>query len=166
MFTYNIKIYERNRTTIVKVDGLSYTLKLDESLDSGVLTIPRSTRRDKFNRFSRVEISINDSNEIKKTTWLIYTTKVEIDNRLYKTYNHTIGLIEPTKWLEKFVVGTLTFTQPLTGTQKTLYDYIERVRQIVPLVPRTRVFSTRLFKLDPDFIEKINTVNRTSNVFR
>ena len=158
MFTYNIKIYERNRITSVKVDSLSYTLKLDESLDSGVLTIPRSTRRDKFNRFSRVEISINDSNEIKNTTWLIYTTKVEIDNRLYKTYNHTIGLIEPTKWLEKFVVGTLTFTQPLTGTQKTLYDYIERVRQIVPLVPRARVFSTRLFKLDPDFIEKINNV--------
>jgi len=159
MFTYNIIVYERNKITYVKVDSLSYTLKLDESLDSGVLTIPRSTRRTKFDRFSRVEIKINDGVEEKATTWLVYTTKVEIDSRgANKTYNHTIGLIEPTKWLEKFVVGTLTFTQPLTGTQKTLYDYLERVRQLVPFVPRSKVFSTRLFRIDSTFRSIINSV--------
>ena len=156
MFTYNINIYEKNVVTSVKVDSLSYTLKLDESLDSGVLTIPRSARRDKFNRFSRVEISINDGDTTKDTTWLIYTTKVEIDSKgSEKTYNHTIGLIEPTKWLEKFVVGTLTFTQPISGTQKTLYDYVERVRQLVPFVSRDKVSSTRLFKLDTNFANGI-----------
>jgi hypothetical protein len=159
MFTYNILIYERNKITSVKVDSLAYTLKLDESLDTGVLTIPRSTRRNKFSRFARVEITINDGVENKATTWLIYTTKVEIDSRgTRKTYNHTIGLIEPTKWLEKFVVGTLTFTQPLTGTQKTLYDNVERVRQLVPFVPRSKVNSTRLFRLDTTFKTKIESV--------
>ncbi len=159
MFTYNINIYEKNVVTSVKVDSVSYTLKLDESLDSGVLTIPRSTRRDKFNRFSRVEISINDGDTTTATTWLIYTTKVEIDSKgATKTYNHTLGLIEPTKWLEKFVVGTLTFTQPLTGTQKSLYDYVERVRQLVPFVSRDKVASTRLFAIDSDFATDIKEV--------
>ena len=159
MFTYNIKIYERNAITSVKVDSLSYTLKLDESLDSGVLTIPRSTRKAKFNRFSRVEISINDSIETRTTTWLIYTTKVEIESKgVNKTYSHTIGLIEPTKWLEKFVAGTLTFTQPLNGTQKTLYDYFERVRQLVPLVERSKVARTRLFRIDDSFKTELQNV--------
>ena len=159
MFTYNILIYERNKITSVKVDSLAYTLKLDESLDTGVLTIPRSTRRNKFSRFARVEITINDGVENKATTWLIYTTKVEIDSRgSRKTYNHTIGLIEPTKWLEKFPVGSLTFTQPLTGTQKSLYDYVERVRQLVPFVPRNKVFSTRLFRIDTTFRTQIESV--------
>ncbi len=159
MFTYNIVIYERTIATSIKVDSLAYTLKLDESLDSGVLTIPRSTRKAKFKRFSRVEIKINDGEQIVETTWLIYTTKVEIDSRgTTKTYNHTIGLIEPTKWLEKFVVGSLTFTQPLSGTQKTLYDYLERVRQLVPLVPRNKTNQTRLFKIDPDFATKLATI--------
>jgi hypothetical protein len=159
MFKYNIVIYERNAITGVKVDSLSYTLKLDESLDSGVLTIPRATRKNKFARFSRVEIKINDTEQEIATTWLIYTTKVEIDSKgATKTYNHTLGLIEPTKWLEKFIVGTLTFTQPLTGTQKTLYDYVERVRQLVPFVPKSKVNATRLFRIDSTFRSKINTV--------
>lgn len=159
MVAYSILIYERNYLTSVKVDSLSYTLKLDESLDSGVLTIPRSTRKAKFARFSRVEISINDTETITKTTWLIYRTKVEIDSRgSTKTYNHTIGLIEPTKWLEKFIVGSLTFTQPLTGIQKTLYDYVERIRQLTPFVPRNRINSTRIFTIDADFKSIIETV--------
>jgi len=159
MFTYNIKIYERNETTSIKVDSLSYTIKLDESLDSGVLTIPRASRKRKFDRFSRLEISINDGESVNNTTWLTYNTKVEIDSRgSEKTYNHTVAFIEPTKWLEKFVVGTLTFTQLIGGTQRTLYDYVERVRQLVPFVKKNEIVTTRLFRIDNTFRTKIENV--------
>ena len=159
MFTYNINIYERNLISTVKVDTLSFTLKLDESLDTGVLVIPRSIRKAKISRFSRVEISINDGTTTETTYWLTFSTKVEIESRgANKRYRHTLALIEPTKWLEKFLVGTMTFTQPLRGTQKILYDYIERVRQTVPLVPNSLRNTTRLFTLDPTFKTKIENV--------
>ena len=129
MLNYSIKVYERNAITTVKVDSLAETLKLDESLDSAVLTIPRATKSTAFKRFSKVEISITDDDSYNETRfYLVYTTKVQLDSKgYYKTYTHTLGLIEPIKWLEKFQVGSLAFRQPLNGMKKTLFDYLHNI---------------------------------------
>jgi len=153
MLNYSIKIYERNAITTVKIDSLAETLKLDESLDSGVLTIPRATKSTAFKRFSKVEISITDDDSYNETRfYLIYTTKVQLDSKgSYKTYTHTLGLIEPIKWLEKFQVGSLAFRQPLNDNKKTLLNYVERVLRLTPFVSREKIPNTRILKIDNSF---------------
>ncbi len=47
-FSYAITIYEKSATTSIYPDMLAETFKLDESLDSAVITIPRVTRKDTF----------------------------------------------------------------------------------------------------------------------
>jgi len=161
MNVFLINIYERNSYLTVKVDNLSYTLKLDESLDSGVLTIPRSTKQSLFQRFARVDIYISDGTTNQTKTWLIYDTKVEIESK-YGTerYNHILSIIEPIKWLEKFQCGSLGYTQPIDEnvTQKTLLDYVERLMDLVPFVQYDKISSTRLFRLD------LTTKNYIKNV--
>ena len=149
MFQYTVKIYEKSATTTVSIDSLVETFKIDESLDSALLTIPRLTRKNLFQRFAPVEITISDGVVTKVHYWLIYTPKAEIS--AYSTtpkYDHTLGLIEPTKWLEKFSCGTLTFTQPLGGTRYTLSGVVERIRQLTPFVPYASVSTTRLFTVN------------------
>ena len=112
-FNYTVTIYEKDLTTTVKPDMLAETIKLDESLDSAVMTIPRLNRKEAFKRFSRVRLSVAGSDGSgKNTDYLIYSTKRELGQKgTNKKYNHTLALIEPIKWLEKFIVGSLTFTQ-------------------------------------------------------
>jgi len=151
MFSYTVKIYEKSATTEVKINALVETFKIDESLDSAVLSIPRLARADAFARFSPVEIVIDDGNVERTHWWLVYTPKSELTSYApTPRYEHTLGLIEPTKWLDKFACGTLTFTQPLGGTRYTLYDVVERLRQLTPFVPYASVSTTRLFTIDSE----------------
>ena len=152
-FSYAITIYEKSATTSIYPDMLAETFKLDESLDSAVITIPRVTRKAPFKRFSRVKIVKTDgfSNSIT-TYWLVFSTKADIGTKgSTNTYDHTLALIEPTKWLDKFLVGTKTFTQPLNGTQITLIEAIKQIINSTPLVPLQNQEATRLVGLDSDF---------------
>lgn len=156
-FSYTINIYEKALTTTIYPDMLAETFKLDESLDSSVITIPRSTRKTPFKRFSRVNIVKTDgySNSIT-TDWLIYSTKVDIGAKgTSNTYNHTLAMIEPTKWLEKFIIGTKTFTQPLGGTQITLDEAVDQIIALTPFLPKILQQDTRLIELDSTFRSKI-----------
>lgn len=221
MFTYEITVYEKEQTTSLSVDSLAETYKIDESLDSALLTIPISTRKAAFKRFSPIHVkvyrtetetvytnewdysveiywieqnalgnaytvstavlpdasgySVGDALRVTDGTlpvvydyyevyltenevttefkqdhwWLIYSTKAEISTLgTTQYYMHTLGLIEVTKWYDKFVQGTLTFTQPLGGSQYTMLEVLERIRNLTPFVKASLLSSTRLFTID------------------
>jgi len=110
-FEYQIKIYERNRITNIEPLSFNETIKLDESLDSALLVIPRLSRKKPFTRFSRVNVKITKNSQTREVDYLIYAQQVNISQKGKSLlYEHTLGLIEPIKWFEKFQVGTLTFT--------------------------------------------------------
>jgi hypothetical protein len=160
VFSYTLIIYEKGATTTVYPDMLAETFKLDESLDSAVIAIPRLTRKLPFKRFSRIRISKNDNQgNIITADWLIYSTKAEISTKsaveANRRYNHTLAMIEPAKWLEKFIIGTKTFTQPLDGTQITLDEAIEQIIKLAPFVPLELQPETRLVELDSTFASEI-----------
>lgn len=157
---YNIKIYEKNLITSVKPDMLVETAKLSENLDSGVMSMPRLTRKSAFKRFSRVNIEIKEDSLVKRNVdYLVFGSKVEIAQRGgVNRYNHTITLIEPTKWLEKFPIGSLTFTQPLEGTRYTMADVLERLRILAPMVRQDKIEQTRLFDYDYSLLNTAGTV--------
>ncbi len=178
---YSIKIYEKNLITSVKPDMLVETAKLSENLDSGVMSIPRLDRKKGFKRFSRVNIEIKEDDVIKRNVdYLIFGSKVELAQRgSPNLYNHTIALIEPTKWLEKFPIGSLTFTQPLNGVRYTFPDVLERLRVLAPMVRQDKIEQTRLFDYEYDlinshsslvvpqiFIDKANLREALFQVFR
>ena len=159
MFSYTVNIYEKSGTFNVKVDSLVETFKIDESLDSAVLRIPRIARANAFARFSPVEVIVNDGNVEKTHWWLIYTPKSELSSYApTPRYDHTLGLIEPTKWVDKFMLGSKTFTQPLGGTRYTLYAVVERIRLLTPFVPYASVSSTRLFTVDADLATYLDEI--------
>lgn len=213
MFTYEVKIYEKSLTSTVNVNSLAETYKIDESLDSALLTIPLSTRRTTFNRFSPVKVTgiitmfinsweisteaywteqnalgnagagvslppasgllagyayryttsldpliytyhrVYDDVDTEDTLythwWVLYTPKV-VSSVMGTTtyYEHTLGLIEVTKWFDKLITGSLTFTQPLGGSQYTMKDVVERIMNLTPFVKYSSVASTRVFALD------------------
>jgi len=162
-FTYSITVYENNNgttlATTANCESISATYKIDESLDSALLVIPRSTRSTMFQRFAPVKISVSDITTTITHWWLIYTPKIDIS--CYGTtvrYTHTLGLIEPTKWLEKFPCGSLTFTQPLGGTQYTMLDVVERLRQLSPFVPYSEVSTSRVFVIDATLSAYLDTI--------
>jgi hypothetical protein len=157
VFNYVITIYEKDNTVIVKPDMLSDVLKLDESLDSGIMTIPRLERKKIFKRFSKVKIETYEGESLEETVYyLIYNAKREIGQKgTTKKYNHTIALIEPTKWLEKFVIGTKTFTQKLSSTRYTFGDVLDIIQELAPIKPFSVLSTTRLFEYDTTFYNKV-----------
>jgi hypothetical protein len=133
----------------VSIDALSETYKIDESLDSSVLTIPRSLRKENFKRFSPVKIQIVDGATTYTHWWLNYKSKSSIESfGITSKYSHILALIEPTKILEKYICGTLTFTQPLGGTQYTLKEVVDRVLLLTPFKKYSKVATTRICTLD------------------
>jgi len=133
----------------VSASSLTQALKIDESLDSAILVIPRTTRKDIYPRYSEVSISVSDGTDTDASYWVIYSDKVEIAaSGSTLRYEHTLGLIEPIKLLEKYSCGSLTFTQPLGGSRYTMYDVVERIRQLTPFKRYSMVSTTRKFTID------------------
>lgn len=167
-FTYTVTIYEKNLITTVKPDMMAETIKLDESLDSAVITIPRLDRKTPFKRFSRVRLGITgDDDSDYDVDYLIYSTKRELGQKgTAKKYNHTLALIEPIKWLEKFIVGSLTFTQQIDnrdfeyvgGSRYFLSTVLERIRKLTPLTAKEISNQYRLFDYDIDFLAAVADV--------
>ena len=81
---------------------------LDEELDASPITIENTEIEETFPRFS---VAILEPEGGEKTYWMIGS---DVARRFAngKT-QHVIQLIEPTKWLERFMVGNKTVTQPL-----------------------------------------------------
>lgn len=152
MFSYTITIYESTGSSVLKIDGLSETLKIDEALDSAVLTIPRSTRKENYRRFAPLHIVVSDGTNSIDRWYVTYQTKSELESfGATPRYTHTLSLLEPTKLLDKYISGTLTFTQPLGGVQKTMKQVLDRILYLTPFVKFTNLTSTRILSIDSTF---------------
>ena len=156
-WTYTITIEDYGT---VKIESVSQMLKIDEALDSAVLVIPRSTRKNTFKRFKDVKISVGDGTNTEDSYWVIYADKSDVDAKATDLrYTHTVQLMEPTKMFEKHQCGSLTFRQPLEGTRYTMYDVVERIRQLVPFKRYADTASTRLFTIDSTLSTYLDTIN-------
>ena len=108
MIVYDIKI---DNVTVQIGEGASVTDVLDETLDSGLMLIPFSTKESVYPIGARVDITVNG-------TTLSY--KIESDNVEIVSegdpiiYEHTLTLIELSKFLERKMDGTRTFTKGIT----------------------------------------------------
>ncbi|MCK9575888.1 MAG: hypothetical protein M0R51_08085 [Clostridia bacterium] len=159
MYTFTITIQKGSGTIYtVKTEKLATTFKIDESLDTALLIIPFTTKDDEYQRFSTCDISISDGTTTLTHQWLVYSDQIAIGTSYPIRYDHTIGLIEPTKLLEKIPAGSLCDTQPLTGTQRTMYDVLYRVQQLCPFVDYDNVDTTRAFTIDTDLKTKLEEI--------
>lgn len=159
MFSFIANIYEKNQTYTLDFDTYIENFKIDESLDSAILVIPRLQKKTEFRRFAPVNVQVSDGTNTISNWWLIYTPKLEISAKANKVkYDHTLGLIEPTKWLEKFPCGSLTFTQPIGGTRYTMLDVVNRLRNLTPFVPYASVSTTRLFTINSTLATYLSTI--------
>ena len=84
---------------------------LDEELDVSPISIENTEVEKPFPRFTPAILTASDERTEEKSYWLIGsdTATKGINGKT----QHTIQLIEPTKWLERFMVGNKTVTQPI-----------------------------------------------------
>ena len=155
MGTYEILIYG---VGYVNIESFTATFKIDEALDSAVIVIPRSELSTTYDRWTRVKLTVNIGTS-KSYSFMIYSDKVAVTGHGASVrYKHTLGLIEPTKWLEKIPCGSLTFTQPIGGTRYTMYDVVERIRNLAPFVNADSVATTRPFTIEATLQAKLEAV--------
>lgn len=100
---------------------------LDESLDQGYIKLSYTDKNEAYRPFTSVDITVTDefSHERELNYFIASDNKTEIIAN--GKYNHELLLIEQSKWLERFLTGTKTVTNPLmhdyTKTRKlTTYD--------------------------------------------
>lgn len=86
---------------------------LDESLDVGHITLKGIERAEPFTPFQWVQIL---GGAQSSTVYGIADDQVT-ERAQGGLYDHEVLLVEPTKWLERFVIGTKTITQPLARTE-------------------------------------------------
>ena len=80
---------------------------LDESLDSATLTLVGMPRAEPFEPFCEVTLGTDSEGRID-----MLLSNDEVTERIgYGTYTHELTLIEPTKALERYVMGAKAFTQ-------------------------------------------------------
>lgn len=82
---------------------------LDESLDMAHITLKGIEREEPFTPFQWVQIL---GGAQSSTVYGVANDQVT-ERAQGGLYDHEILLVEPTKWLERFVIGTKTITQPL-----------------------------------------------------
>lgn len=93
---------------------------LDEELDSTSIELNKIDRAAPFKPFTIVTMQATESEVIR---WMVATDNAVKDIPTGK-WTHTVTLIEPTKWLERWMVGNKAVTQPL-------FNYFEEPAGIV-----------------------------------
>jgi hypothetical protein len=115
-------------TSLVDITSIITNDTLDESLASGAMVIPFSTRNTPYERFSEVNID-----------GLLYVVSEDTVKQIRKgtspLYRHEISLIEPTKILQKRVIPNITVTQPKG-------DYTQYVFSIFKTTNTPNVFNS------------------------
>ena len=104
---------------------LSDQLALDKSLDQGFLKLSYTDKADCIRPFTSVDIEITDDfGHIRELSYFVASdNKTEIIAQ--KKFNHELLLIEQTKWLERFLVGNRTSTNPL------VHDYLADAKDLI-----------------------------------
>lgn len=118
----------------------TYNYALDETLDSGLITVYRSTIADAITPYTLCRIdTYTDNILVEKEYWYILQDTVEKVNLISgKPYNHTLSLIEPIKVLERYMLpNNLAFTYTAGAKTYTITDVINRcLNTIVPGVDK------------------------------
>lgn len=118
MFTYEIKVNEKNRgwTTLGNcVRPFTYGTTLDDTLDSGKINVKCATYGKVIKPFTLLSIAIYEDNVLKDTVYcLVANAEREMVRRDgTPLYNHNIEVVELSKLLERDVCDTMTVTNYL-----------------------------------------------------
>lgn len=107
----------------------TYNYALDETLDSGLITVHRSTIADALPPYTLCRIDTYADGALKEEEyWYILQDVVEKVNLINdKPYKHTLSLIEPIKVLERYLLpNNLAFTRTTGAKVYTITDVINR----------------------------------------
>lgn len=103
---------------------------LDEELDNTAVELTKIERAEPFKPFSIAEFKPTEEESIY---WLVASDS-SVKDIATGRYTHTVQLIEPTKWLERWMVGNKAVTQKLS-------NYIGNTG-FVPIVGRKQLSET------------------------
>ena len=166
--SYKILIGGEDYTKYVTLP-LSDQLTLDKSLDYGSLTLKYTNVTEPIKPFTDVVITIDLSEEYIEEMY--YFVANDTCQEIIQTgkCNHTLMLIEQTKWLERFIGRTHPITQKLFAQQKAVAKITVEDR---PPITKTQEYLTPLVvgkhKFDgyKKFFEKyeISATNNGENI--
>ncbi len=125
-----IKIYRNNDPRDSQSYDIPYTVItdsfLDEELDVCSIEIKHVKDNSPFPRFCVASLHKNESDE--KPKYFLVASDSVLTNVATGWSDHTVQLIEPTKWLERFMVGNKCVTQPLYT------DYLDAQLEVKPIL--------------------------------
>lgn len=108
---YKVLIDDVDYTDYVPIP-LSEQLSLDESLDCGYLQLLYTDKDTPFYPLAKVNITITNNAKTRQLDYFVSSDETE-EVILSKKTNHSILLIEQSKWLERFIGSIKTVTNPL-----------------------------------------------------
>jgi len=154
---YSVKLEDRlGNIEFLHAETISIVEKLSEELDSGAVTIPVSSRATHYKRWSKVTILMDNV----ETGLILWGDKVDVVIKgVTPYYSHTLTLIEPTKILERVMVPSITFTQPLDSTFYTMADVIQRIIDVAPVEKTSLLVSTRACVMSAALVARLNTID-------
>lgn len=125
-------------------DGFTIKEELNETLDSAT-GIEFETFHEEFIGVPFDHATIYDTeNKIEEKHFLIDTYDDEVysfENTIEENNHHYfVKLFSETKGLERITLPNLTVTQPTTGTKKTVYAEMQKLRQCY--IPMLKVYTT------------------------
>ena len=135
----------------------TYNYALDETLDSGLITVSRSTIAEALPPYTLCRIdTYADETIVEKEYWYILQDVVEKVNLISsKPYKHTLSLIEPIKVLERYLLpNNLAFTRTTGAKVYTIADVINRcLNTVLPGVEKPFALQAGTWgsKTAPDF---------------
>ena len=138
----------------LRVDGIAITERLQEELDDGVITVPISTKKDKYPRWTKTRVWMDNI----MTGMLIWGDKVDIVVKNPELYSHIIQLIEPTKLLERYTVPNLTFTISLNGIGYTMAEVVDRIINVTPISKVAYLSGSRVCVMSANLRAKLDLI--------
>ena len=153
---YASLIVGKNAPINLNIETLAITQHSHEKLDSGLITVPLSERKTRYPRWSKVSLLVGHL-EFNMFVWGDEVHNVVKGNN--PLYEHQLTLIEPTKWLERFMLPYITFIQPLFGDKYTMKDVVERIIRISPVMPSGMLHAnTRACRLSAQLAERLDGI--------
>lgn len=114
MLEYKILINGEDVTDYVPLP-ITEQISLDESLDMGVVRLCYTDKKEPYRPLTNVEVIISIPNQYVAPRHLYFFISSDEVTEVVQTgqYNHSLLLVEQTKWLERFIGRTKTVTNPL-----------------------------------------------------
>lgn len=134
---------------------ISEQLTLDESLDMGMIRLLYTDKAEPYQPLTSVNIQIT-SGESERTLYYFVSSDEVTEVIQNNKYNHSIMLIEQTKWLERFIGRTKTVTNPLVRSFEKNNIYVKVFGQtgtnITENVIQTDVYKTPMVTGETTFL--------------